>query len=73
MRDDKTPLGQGIIYSHPESHPEAKKYYKTFEYPLVIYDYIQDTNQGYLVYDAQNSTKFTKFTKLHNFITLTVR
>ena len=60
VRDDKTPLGQGIIYSHPESHPEAKKYYKTFEYPLVIYDYLQDTNQGYLVYDAQITKRMKK-------------
>lgn len=49
VRDDKTPLGEGIIYSHPESHPEAKKHYKTFESPLVIFDYLKDMGKGYLV------------------------
>lgn len=60
VRDDKTPLGQGIIYSHPDSHPEAKKYYKTFEHPFVIFDYLQDTNQGYLVHNAEITQRMKK-------------
>ncbi len=60
VRDDKTPLGEGLIYSHPKSHPEAKEHYKTFETPLVIFDYLKDMKKACLVKDAKPTQRMKK-------------
>jgi hypothetical protein len=47
FREESQPLGTGAIYSHPESHPDAKKHYSVFTYNHAFMDYMQD----YLEYE----------------------
>jgi hypothetical protein len=46
VRQDNIPLGNGKIYSHQDSHESAKAHYPEFKHDLVVFDYLEDTQQA---------------------------
>jgi hypothetical protein len=42
FREDSQLLGEGMIYSHPHSHPDSRKFYPIFNYNHAFMDYMQD-------------------------------
>ncbi len=60
VRQDNVPIGEGNIYSHIDSHTEAKNHYPEFKEDLVLFDYLKDTNQGELVTDAKINRRTKK-------------
>lgn len=60
VRQDNIPVGKGNIYSHVDSHIEAKRHYPEFKQDLVLFDYLKDTNQAELMNNATTNRRTKK-------------